>query len=204
MGIANTEALLIAKIQGSFAAKKLKTVESLPGNWDDDTMRRLLRQVPGVFVVWAGAQPASARDGGTAGLATGLWLVYCATAHANGEAARRLGDSKQIGAYELVETLIPQLNGLTIPGEGTLALAKVENLYSGTIDKQGLALYVLHFNMPQAWPTEVDESTLGNFEELHGLYDIPPHLDNVAHRKWLNGDFATSKPDAQDTNLVPQ
>lgn len=203
MGIAALEAALIAPIKAALG-NKVRTVESLPGNFDDNTFKRLLRQVPGIFITWAGAQTSSGRDGGVAGMTTGLWIVYVVTGHASGEAARRLGDSQQVGAYELVDTLVPLLNGLTIKGEGTLSLTRVENLYSGTVDSQGLSLYAMQFNMPMAWPTTVDEATLTPFQTFDAQYDIPELTTDAEHKKWLAGDYGTTKPDARDTVAVPQ
>ena len=203
MSIATLETTLLAAIKDALG-NKVRTVESLPGNWDDDTLKRLLRQVPGVFVAWAGSQPANGRDGGVGAVTSGLWLVYVATGHASGEAARRLGDSQQVGAYELIDTLVPLLNGYLIKDEGTLSLTRVENLYSGTVDRQGLCLYALHFNLPMSWPTTVDESTLTPFETFAPQYDTPPFSSATEHAKWLAGDYGTSQPDARDTVAVPQ
>ncbi len=203
MSIATLEASLIATIKAALG-NKVRAVESLPGNWDDDTLKRLLRQVPGVFIAWAGAQPASGRDGGVGALTSGLWLVYVATGHASGEAARRLGDSQQVGAYELIDTLVPLLNGHTIVGEGTLSLTRVENLYSGSVDRQGLCLYALHLSLPMCWPTTVNEGALALFETFAPQYDTPPFSSATEHAKWLAGDYGTSNPDARDTVAVPQ
>ena len=203
MSIATLETTLLAVIKDALG-NKVRTVESLPGNWDDDTLKRLLRQVPGVFVAWAGSQPANGRDGGVGAVTSGLWLVYVVTGHASGEAARRLGDSQQVGAYELIDTLVPLLNGYLIKGEGTLSLTRVENLYSGTVDRQGMCLYALHFNLPRSWPTPVDESTLTPFEPVAPQYDVAPFSSAGEHTKWLAGDYGTSNPDARDTVAVPQ
>ncbi len=203
MGILTMEDGLITAIKAALT-NRVKAVESLPGNWDDDTMKRLLRQVPGVYVSWVGGQTANGRDGGVAGMTNGVWIIYVATGHASGEAARRRGDSQQVGAYELLEVLIPLLNGFKVPGEGSLSLVRVENLYSGSVDRQGLCLYAMHFNMPMSWPTTVDEAGLGNFEKFQPLYDIPPHSAGTEHRKWLGGDLSTSKPDASDVITLPQ
>ena len=203
MSILTMEDGLVVAITAALAGR-VKAVESLPGNWDDDTMKRLLRQVPGVYVSWVGGQTANGRDGGVAGMTNGVWIVYVATGHASGEAARRRGDSQQVGAYELLDILIPLLNGFVVPGEGSLSLVRVENLYSGTVDRQGLCLYAMHFNMPMSWPTTVNETGLTPFETFAPLYDIPAHSAGTEHRKWLAGDLSTSKPDASDVINLPQ
>lgn len=202
MTIATSEDALVALIKDTLGTK-VKAVESLPGNWDDDTLKRLLRAVPGVFLVWAGGQ-TNDRSSGMSGMVNGSWLVYVVTGHASGEAARRRGDGQQVGAYELLEVLIPLLNGYTITAVGTLSLQRVENLYSGTVDRQGVTVYGLTFTMPMAWPTEVDVSTLDPFQTFAAQTDVPPFSSAAEHQKWLAGDYGTSNPDARDTVAIPQ
>ncbi|MDP1673372.1 MAG: DUF1834 family protein [Burkholderiales bacterium] len=201
MSIRTIEDNLIATIK-TIVTDKVRSVDSLPGDWDDDVLRRLLRLMPGVFVVFAGGAPE--RAGGTSAQLSGVWIVYVATAHASGEAARRRGDGRQVGAYELLELLVPRLHGHTVPGEGTLSFARVENLYNGAIDKQGVSVYAATFNMPMALPSDLDLPTLDDFETFAAHYDIPPHESGAEHRKWLEGDYTTSNADAKDEVAVAQ
>lgn len=202
MSITSAEDNIIATIK-TVMGNKVRTVESLPGNWDDDTLKRVLRQIPGIFLVWGGGQTQE-RNAGVGGLIASGWVVYVITGHASGEAARRRGDGQQAGAYELLQLLIPLLNGHTVPGEGTLSLQRVENLYSGTVDRQGVTVYGCIFNMPQAWPTEVDLNLLTPFQTFDAQYDTPPMTTAAEHQKWLDGNYGTTKPDAHDTVAVPQ
>lgn len=196
MSLLAIEDNLIATIK-SIVTDKVRTVDSLPGDWDDETLKRLLRLMPGVFVVFAGGAPE--RAGGTSAQLNSVWLVYAATAHASGEAARRRGDARQVGAYELLELLVPRLHGHTVPNEGTLSFARIENLYTGAIDKQGVAVYAATFNMPIALPSNLDPALLDAFERFEAQYDIPPHESAAEHQKWRAGDYTTSNPDAKDT-----
>ncbi|ABE45642.1 DUF1834 family protein [Polaromonas sp. JS666] len=202
MSITSAEDNIIAQIK-TVMGNKVRAVESLPGNWDDDTLKRLLRLLPGIFLVWGGGQ-VQERNAGVGGLVVGSWIVYVITGHASGEAARRRGDGQQAGAYELLQLLIPLLNGYTVPGEGTLSLQRVENLYSGSVDRQGVTVYACSFNMPQAWPTEVDMNLLTPFQTFDAQYDTPPLTTEAEHQKWLDGNYGTTKPDAHDTVAVPQ
>lgn len=199
MGILTIENALIARI-ATVLGNKVKTVESLPGDWDDDMLKRLLRQVPGVFVAFAGGGAKSV--GANSPDIDAQWIVYVATGHASGEAARRRGDALQVGAYELIQLVVPALHLHTIAGEGTLMLARVENLYTGMVDRQGVAIYAMTFQMPMPISMDLDLAVLDDFETFDAQYDIAPHT-LAEHQKWLDGDYATSNPDAQDTVTLP-
>lgn len=206
MSILAIENALITEIKtvlGFPAAPKVRTVESLPADWDEETLRRLLRAVPGVFVVFKGGRIP---PGGAVGRIPGEWSVIVVTGHASGEAARRRGDSQQVGAYELIETLIPKLHGLKITNEGSFDFIGVENLYTGAIDKQGVAVYAIGLQMPMAWPNNLNLSLLNGFVTFDAQYDIPPHETAAEHAKWLQEppDYGTTKPNTEDKITIPQ
>lgn len=169
--IASIEDDIIAQAKTLFGAR-LRAVESLPGDWDDETLKRVLRNVPGMYVVFAGGTPA--QPGALTARITASFLVYAVTGHASGEAARRRGDSLQIGAYEILELLIPRLHGHVVPNIGTLIFAGVQNLFTGAIDKQGVAVYAAQFQMQLLWPADLDLSTLDPFVTFDGKIDMAP------------------------------
>ena len=176
MGLKNVEDAIVAEIRTALTVGGqlvVRQVDSLPGDWDAEMLKRLLRLVPGVFVAFIGG-PAGAASGETAAI-NARWSVIAATGHASGEAARRRGDSQQVGAYELIERLLPKLHGHTIADEGTLKLIDVQNLYTGEIDKQGLAVYAATFELPNmAMPSTLDEATLTPFATFDAKYDFAP------------------------------
>jgi len=200
MSIKVIEDALIAEIQAALG-NKVRSISSLPGDWDAEMFKRLMALVPGVFVVFAGGAPTA--FGGTAPFINAHWVVIAATGHASGEAARRRGDGSWIGAYEILETLVPRLHGFTVPDEGSLALVDVANLYNGAIDKQGLAVYAATFQMPMALATVADLATLDAFTTFDAQYDVPPFSSAAEHAKWLAGDYSTSNPDGEDKATLP-
>lgn len=199
MAILETEDALIAKIK-ALLGNAVRTVESLPGDWDDDMLKRLLRLVPGVFVAFAGGGPRS--GGSNLASLDGQWIVYVVTGHASGEAARRRGDGVQVGAYELIERLAPALHLFVVPGVGTLRFARVENLYTGMVDRQGIAVYALTFQLDMTFSDAVDEASLDDFQTFDAQYDVPAHTPGQ-HQPWLDGDFTAGTPDAHDTVTLP-
>lgn len=199
MTISTCEDALITRIQ-QLLGTKVRMVDSLPGDFDDETLKRLLRSVPGVFVLWTGGPSNQA---GALTAIDSAWIVYVITGHASGQAARRRGDAVQAGAYELIETLVPGLNEFDLAGEGSLSLLRVENLYNGAIDKQGVAVYSLTFGQLLTMPATVDPGTLDDFLTFDAQYDIPALETDAEHQKWLDGDYTTSKPDAEDQVTLP-
>ena len=201
MGILAIEDALI-EVAKATLGNKVKAVESLPGPWDEETLKRALRLVPGIYVLFAGCAPD--RPGGETTIPKWTWVVYVATGHASGEAARRRGDSQQVGAYELLEVLVPRLHGHTVPGHGTLALVRIENLFRADAERQGVTVYAVTLEMVMGFWLEADPATLDPFETFHGYVDIPPHETPPEHRKWLAGDQAESRPEAEDNVSLPQ
>jgi phage gp37-like protein len=190
---------LLAKIRAKLmpqGAAKVRSVEALDGAWDENTLKAVLLLVPAVFIFWSGGRPVP--NARTATM-DAEWIVYAVTSNASGAAARRRGDGKAVGAYELVDTLVPLLHNCTIDGVGTLKFAGAECLFNGKIDKQGVCCYAISFTMTDSFPAEVDESALEPFETFAAFYDTPPHDNEAQHRKWIDGDESESKPDAKDT-----
>ena len=176
MGIATVEDAIIAEAKAALTfggGLKVRAVVAAPGDWDAEMLKRkLLAMVPCVLVVFAGG-PNDALGGNTAGI-DAHWRVIVATGHASGDAARRRGDSQEIGAYEIIERLIPRLDGFTVPDEGTLDLVELENLYSGEIDKQGLAIYGLTFTHTMAFPVSADAALITPFVTFNDKFDLAP------------------------------
>lgn len=201
MPILAIEDALIDTIKASLGTK-VRGVESLPGDWDDEMLKRMLGFVPGVFVAFTGG-PRTGSAGAAEATIDGKWLVYICTGHASGQASRRRGDAQQVGAYELIEQLAPLLDSLKVPNVGSFSLLDVSNLYTGSIDRQGIAIYAMTLSIPMTFSVAPD-GALASFETFHAQYDVPPHVSDAEHRKWLTGDYSQTRPEAQDNVPLPQ
>ena len=93
--------------------------------------------------------------------------------------------------------LIPHLHGFVVPGVGALEMLQVENLFTGTILNQGLAVYALTFSLPMSFPLPAPAGGLDDFQTLQVSYDVPP-LTSGLHGRWLADDNSAGAPDAQD------
>ncbi|MCY4753260.1 phage protein Gp37 [Pelomonas aquatica] len=198
--ISTVESHLVDTLKAAVAGTRLR-VQDLPGDWDDDMLRRLLELAPCVLVSFSGGQVP--RRGATRAIIDSGWLVYVVTSHPSGEQARRRGNAQAIGAYEVISRLIvPLLHGHTVPGVGTLELSGIQDLFTGAVERQGLAVYACAFNMPMGFDVAVD-GALGDFATFAAQLDIPPHAPQATHTEWLAGNYANGRPDAQDTVTLP-
>lgn len=186
------EDALIAEARAALTvggALKVRTVVSAPGDWDRDMLKRMLAMVPCVLVVFSGG-PVLATGAQTTEI-DGHFRVIIGTGHASGQEARRRGDSQEIGAYEILQRLLPRLDGLDVGNEGTLKLTELENLFSGEVDKQGLAIYALTFTLPLTFPLIADP-LLSPFVTFNAKLDVAPR-ELYAN---LDGAGSVSTPDS--------
>lgn len=185
MTIKAVEDFLVATLKGRFGAR-LRGVETLPSEWDSKVVERMLVLAPAAFVVFAGGPSR----GGTTDI-VGRWIVVAVTAHKNNEPARRHGDAREIGAYEIIETVVPLLHDRTVPDVGTLQFVDVANLFNATDEARGLAIYGAGFDLPMALaPADPGApDPLDAFITFHGTTDLAP---------------ADGQADAEDTVTLPQ
>lgn len=139
--------------------ERVKTVESAPGRWSDEFVKRMVRALPAVYVVWGS---------GTAENTTYLdldtrWYVYVVTGRDGlDQRARRRGTDAQTGAYALVEVVATTLHNAFIPDVGKLAVERAENLYAGGLEGKALALYAVTLKLglqldPEDAVSDLDE-----------------------------------------------
>ena len=145
MSIAATETHLVETIKAALG-NRIRTVTSVAAEWSDDLLKSMLLMAPFVAVAFPGG--TAPKPGSTYAYMDGNWEVYVGTAHASGQQARRQGDALQIGAYELIERMVGLLHGHTVPGVGVLDFRSVDNLFTGTVERQGLAVYGIRFALP--------------------------------------------------------
>lgn len=199
--IKQTEAFLIGAVQAELGTA-LRGVASLPGDWDDEMFKRFAAMVPGVFVAFTGGEQLEAGGGALEASIDARWAFYVCTGHPT-ELARRHGDAMQIGAYSLIERLLPRLHGLAVPGVGSLRLVSVQNLFTGTVERQALTVYALVFGLPMTLELVPPDAALAPFETLHAAYDVPPFTQSL-HTQWLQDVYTGGTPDARDVIELPQ
>lgn len=174
MSIASVEQWFIDTIKTHFGGT-LKAVESIPADWDDDTLRRVLRLAPGVFVVFGGGQRNSTDTDTGRVVIDAKWGIVAVTAHASGELARRRGDKREIGAYDILQRTARLLEGTEVPGAGEIKVDQVENLFDAALEKQGVAVYGLALTLPMYLiPDDAEEAPLDTFQTWDNTLDSTP------------------------------
>lgn len=197
--ISRVETHLIDTLKAVVAGTKLR-VQDLPGDWDDDMLNVVGGLAPCVLVSFSGG--AVPRKGGPATI-EGAWVFYVVTSHPSGQQPRRRGNAQAIGAYEIISRLVvPVLHGHKVPGVGTLELTSVQDLFTGSVERQGLAVYGCSFSLPMQFEISADEA-LADFGTFAAQFDIPPHAPGGTQAEWLSGNETHGKPDAKDTVVLP-
>lgn len=198
--IAAIEDAILAKVKETLGASVRKQ-ESLGGGWTMEMLDRALQFAPGVYVAFL--------DGGKVSSAMtipGRFEVYCVTKGAI-EAPRRTGSAGVIGAYDIVERLMANLEGLLIPGIGSLSVTGPKNLFREAMFDMGGTVYGITLDLPDIpLPSALDESSLDNFETFAADYDLPPFEAAATHQAWVANppDHATGAPDLQDNLQLQQ
>lgn len=153
--IAATSQALIAHIQ-QLCGAYLREIDEHPGNWDESTIRRLVRNPPAVYVAWLGQTPDIRPHSVLA-----RWGVFVVCDVLNGQR------QDNIGIYQVVETLTAGLHRQRIEPSGLFELETVQNLWSDTQSDMGVAVYGLYFKAQQGLAPLIEASELDDFKIYH-------------------------------------
>ncbi|MFQ1013660.1 DUF1834 family protein [Avibacterium paragallinarum] len=157
--IAETSNALIARVR-ELCGDYLKEIAEHPGQWDEASIRRIVRNPPAVYVAWLGQMPNPRPY-----TVTARWGIFVVCDVLNG----RRKDS--VGIYQVVETLTAGIDKSQIAPSGLFELQSVQNLWSDTQSGMGVAVYGMYFNAVQPLPTEFDDSSLDDFITYHHQFN---------------------------------
>lgn len=160
------------------------TVETLPGPWDQDALALAFRRMPGVWVYFDGGQPGRGARGGRL---DARFLVYAVTSHASGTRERQRGNSRQIGAYEIIERVVPTLSNKPAAKLGTLMFAGLRVLTPATAQRQGVAVYEMAFTMEMAFPAPRDVGDLADFAIYSATHKVGDGPDTESYAEIPTG-----------------
>lgn len=149
--IAETSANLIAKIN-TLCGDYLQEVAEHPGQWDESSIRRLVRNPPAVYVAWLGQVPNERPF-----TVTARWGIFVVADVLNGQR------NDSVGIYQVVEKLTAGLHRTHIEPSNMFELISVQNLWSDTQSDMGVAVYGMYFNALQPLETDVDAANLDDF-----------------------------------------
>jgi phage gp37-like protein len=107
--LAEIEQSLVAHIQASPLAERLRAVDALPDLEGDSLVATFGAEAPAVYVALGGGDLAN-------GAAAPLIGVACVARNSRSPRAARQGDGLQIGLLQLVEEVVALLDGAFIDG----------------------------------------------------------------------------------------
>lgn len=171
--IATVETHLVELLRDAFG-DRVREVESVPAQLSPEELTRVLKAAPALYVAFLGGRRSEAR-----GLAfTASMGIYAVAANAAGEEARRHGDARTIGAYDLVEITAALVDRHRAPEIGTLEVREITNLFSAAFTKAGRTVYAVVLDLPLALDDQPDLSLLDDFATFHADWDVT--LGNVS------------------------
>jgi Mu-like prophage protein gp37 len=149
---------------------RVRTVEWAPPDWDEDFFKRILIALPGVFLIFGGGQ--NPEQGAASVKLKTIWTIVAATRHVQEAKQRARGDAHEIGCYDILETVIPALDGHVVEDVGTLQFVVWDNDAAMKLEKQALMVQSARFEMLIEIPRVIPDDALVPFERFHGTYDI--------------------------------
>lgn len=162
--------------------KVLVRVELLPGDIrEPDTLRQIAGAAPAVYLAPLGGPVAGNPDNMQVPF---VWSWLFVTNHAAGQQQQLRGDARALGAYQLMQLVLPKINGMTIPGVGTVAVRRIENLFSARTKAKGISMWAAPCSVKVPMPINFDLSALDAFLEATADHQIadgnePAAVDNV-------------------------
>lgn len=179
--IAEAEDAIVAAVKGVLG-QTVRTVETLPGPWDQDALALAFRSMPGVWVYFDGGNPGKGRSRLSA-----RFLVYAVTSHASGGRARQRGNSRQIGAYEIIERVVPTLASKPVADLGTLLFEGLRVLTPASAQRKGVAAYEMAFTLEAALPAPRDFAELADFAIYSGTHHVGDGPDTESYLELPTG-----------------
>lgn len=178
--IAAVESAILAQAETTLGAT-VKVKESLGGSWTLDMLRKAIQNAPGVYVAFLSGRGNPNRDG----YLDGNFVVYV-VAKGPVEPLRRQGTPRVIGAYEIVERLVPVLSGLKVDGVGSISVTNVDNLFKEATFELGGTVYGIALSLPNMPMTyQADLAGLAPFLLFHAEHSLvageaePAAIDEV-------------------------
>lgn len=193
--LAEMENGLVALLKASALKQFMTVIDTLPDLDGDTFVKKLAAEAPGIYVAIGKIDP---RDGV---LRAGFGLA-CTARNARGHAAARQGDTKTVGVYQMMESVMAVVHGVTAGG-ATWLVAGVEMLSDEKLYANGLTVGVVSVETTVTMPLGIDAAmlaALADFKVFHADYDIDPFETAAEHSKWLEEppDQTDSKPEADD------
>ena len=145
--IANIEDKIIAECKSALTVNGrllVRDIDTIPGAMSEGVLARLLQRAPGCYVAFLGGQG----DNLNTACFSARFDVLAVTAHKGGEQPRRRGDKTQIGAYQILEHIVPHVHNCRVADVGALYFRGLHNLFNEATFDLGATVYYARFEVP--------------------------------------------------------
>ena len=145
--IAKIEDQIMAECRLALTVKQrllVRDIDTIPGALSAGVLERLIQRAPGCYVAFIDGQS----DPVNAACFSPRFDVIAVTGHKGGEQPRRRGDKTQIGAYQILEYIVPVLHNCRVAEVGALYFRGIHNLFSEATFDLGATVYYARFQIP--------------------------------------------------------
>jgi len=177
--ISDAEDLILSKIGDTMVdgggAPVIRVNETIPGPMSHNVLKQMAQNAPAVYTAFLGGKGESDIDREI----KARFTVYLVSRNARGAEARRRGGTQEIGIYDMMDALIPQLDGLDLPDVSRMELSDVRNMFTLQLELNlGAAIYALVFELPNFdFGNVTDESALNDFVTYAATHSISDDVD---------------------------
>ena len=163
---------LISTIKTEFN-NTLRAVESVPGPLNESLIKALLTSAPAIYIAFLGGRNANKHAWET------TWACYVVTAQGD-QKKRRQGEARVIGAYNIIDQLIPLLDGHSIDDAGTFDFQRAQNLFTVSLDKKGISVYAATFTLVLDKSYQANTDAINDFITFNADHSLVPGNDEPA------------------------
>lgn len=145
--IAKIEDQIIAECRAALTVNGrllVRDIDTIPGALSAAILQRLIQRAPGCYVAFIDGQS----DNVNSASFSPRFDVIAVTGHKGGEQPRRRGDQTQIGAYQILEYIIPGVHNCRVADVGALYFRGIHNLFSEATFDLGATVYYARFQVP--------------------------------------------------------
>lgn len=185
--IAAAEDLILTEIGNTLVDGNGKSVikanKTIPGPMSHKVLKQMAQNAPAVYTAFLGGKGESDIDRQV----KARFTLYLVSRNARGAIARRRGGTQEIGIYDMMDALIPQLDGFVLTDIARMDLVDIRNMFTLQLELNlGAAIYALVFELPNFdFGNVVDENTLNDFVTYAATHsisadpDVPTSQDQI-------------------------
>jgi phage gp37-like protein len=167
--LSTTEDAMIALIKG-LIGQNLREVSTLDGTWTLGELQRSLQVAPCVRVAFLGGKATEVENASI----NADFGVYAISKMPTQKQQRR-GTPQEIGAYDMIEGIVPSLNEKVIAGVGTLFLKRIDAVFTEQTFQMGGSVFAAIFELRNLVIAEAfDPTAFQDFLTFDAQSDVAP------------------------------